>query len=79
MTIFVPSDLRMNREFTIETMLVKTQVENKHESRNRKALSWIKRKRFREVASRRKSAITSAIIQMNGDGRYFNLFLLLTD
>ena len=41
MTIFVPSDLRMNKEFTMETTVVNTQVENKHESRNCKALSWI--------------------------------------
>ena len=60
MITFVPSDLRMNKEFIMETTLVKTQVENKHESRNRKALSWITRKRFREVASRKRSAITSA-------------------
>ena len=59
--IFKPSDLRMNKEFTMETMVVKTQVENKHESRNRKILSWITRKKCREVASRKRSAITSAI------------------
>ena len=52
--------LRMNEEFTKETAVVKTQVENKHESRNRKALSWIIWKRWREEASRMTSAITSA-------------------
>ena len=57
----IPSELKMNEEFTMEMMDVRTQVENKHESRNRKALSWITRKRWREVASRKKSAITSAV------------------
>jgi len=61
MMIFTSFEMRMNEEFTMETTVVKTQVENKHESRNRKALSWITRKRWREVASRMKSAITSAV------------------
>ena len=55
------SDLRMNEEFTMETMVVRIQVENKLESRNRKDLSWSTRKRRREVASRNMSAITSAV------------------
>lgn len=58
---FVPFELRMNEESTMETMVVKTQVENKQESRNRKILSWITRKKCREVASKKRSAITSAI------------------
>ena len=58
---FIPPELMMNVEFTKETVLVRTQVENKHESRNRKALSWITRKRWREVPSRERSAITSAV------------------
>ena len=57
----MPSDLRMNKEFTIETTVVRTQVENKHESRNRNALSWITTKRCREVASSKRSAIISAV------------------
>ena len=61
MTTFVPFEVRINEESTMETTVVKTQVENKHESRNRKALSWIIRKRWREVASRKRSAITSAV------------------
>ena len=60
MTFFFP-EWRMNEESTMETMVVKTQVENKHESRNRKALFWITRKRLREAASRKRSAITSAV------------------
>jgi hypothetical protein len=60
-TTFKPSEWRMNEEFTKETAVVKTQVENKHESRNRKVLSWITWKRWREVASRNTSAITSAV------------------
>jgi hypothetical protein len=60
MMIFIPPELRMNEEFTKETADVKTQVENKHESRNRKALSWIIRKRWREYASKMMSAIKSA-------------------
>ena len=50
----------MNEEFTKEMAVVQTQVENKHESRNRKALSWSTRKRWKEDASRITSAITSA-------------------
>ena len=61
MTTFVSFESRTNEEFTKETAVVKTQVENKHESRNRKALFWITRKRWREVASRKRSAITSAV------------------
>jgi hypothetical protein len=60
MMTFIPPELRMNEEFTKETAVVKTQVENKHESRNRKALSWSIKKRWREDASRITSAITSA-------------------
>ena len=61
MIIFIPPELMMNEEFTKETAVVQTQVENKHESRNRKALSWITRKRWREVPSRKTSATTSAV------------------
>ena len=61
MMTFIPFELRMNEESTMETTVVKTQVENKHESRIRRALSWITRKRWREVASRKRSAITSAV------------------
>ena len=73
------SDLRMNEEFTMETMVVRIQVENKLESRNRKALSWSTQKRRREVASRNRSAITSAAsnyrkMNLNGDGS-ISLFL----
>jgi hypothetical protein len=76
---FVPPELRMNEEFTKETTVVRTHVENKHESRNRKALSWIRRKRWREVASRKRSAITSAVSSYKliiGDGRYLKFFYL---
>jgi hypothetical protein len=45
MMTFIPPEVRMNEESTMETTVVKTQVENKHESRNRKVLSWIIRKR----------------------------------
>jgi hypothetical protein len=75
--IAILSDLRMNEEFTMETMVVRIQVENKLESRNRKALSWITRKRRREVASRNRSAITSTVSNyriVNGDGRYLKFF-----
>jgi hypothetical protein len=61
MMTFIPCELRMNEESTTEMTVVKIQVENKHESRNRKALSWITRKRWREAASRNTSAITSAV------------------
>ena len=61
MITFCPRELRMNEESTEETMVVITQVENKHESRNRKTLSWIKTKSWREVPSRKRSAITSAV------------------
>jgi hypothetical protein len=64
MMTFIPPPklrpLRMKEEFTKETAVVKTQVENKHESRHRKALSWIIWKRWREDASKMMSAITSA-------------------
>jgi hypothetical protein len=64
MMIFIPFEESlesMNEESTMDTIVVKTHVENKHESRNRKILSWITRKKCREVASRKRSAITSAI------------------
>ena len=61
MMIFNPCEFRTNEEFTKETTVVEMQVENKHESRNRKALSWITRRRWREVPSRKRSAITSAV------------------
>ena len=79
--IAIKSDLRMNEEFTMETTVVRIQVENKLEIRNRKALSWITRNRRREVASRNRSAITSAVSsyrKMNGDG-LSHFFILLTD
>ena len=58
---FIPPEQRMNEESTMETTDVKRQVENRHESRNRRVLSWITRKEWREVASRMRSAITSAV------------------
>jgi hypothetical protein len=61
MITFIPPEQRMNVESTMETMDVKTQVENKNESRHLKVLSWITRKRWREAARRKRSAITSAI------------------
>jgi hypothetical protein len=64
----------MNEEFTSETAEVITQVENKHESRNRIALSWITRKRRREDASRMRSANTSAV-----SGQYKSLGMSVID
>lgn len=69
-TTFSPFELRINEEFTRETAVVITQVENKQDSRNRKALSWIARKSSREVTSRTKSAITSAAKYIGDKHRY---------
>ena len=61
MMTFSPAEVRRNKEFKRETVVVITQVENKHESRNRKASSRITRKSRREDVSRRRSANTSAV------------------
>ena len=79
MVTFSPFELRMNEQFTMEMMVVMTQVENKHERRNRKAFSWIIRKRWREVASRKRSAIISAVSSyiytlMNGEWSISQVF-----
>lgn len=58
-----PCELRMNVEFTRERAVVRTQVENKHESLIRKALSWITMKSRREDVSRTRSANTSAAVE----------------
>ena len=80
MMTFNPPELRMNEEFTKEMADVKIQVENKHESRIRRALSWITRKRWREVASRKRSAITSAVSRYKWMTMSMYLrFFLLTD
>ena len=65
MATFTPSEIRMKEQFMMETTVVMTQVENKHRSLNRKVLSWITRKRWREVISRKRSAIISAIKQLS--------------